>query len=79
MRGNILTSCTPSADRELVFSDDSIGGWVDWQLDATGILLHHLGFPAQVLQLFRDRNDDVRALWHQRQQAFKGRRSENVC
>lgn len=70
--------CTPGADRELVFSDDSIRRWIDWQLDAIGILLHHLGFPAQVLQLLHKRNDDVRALRHQRQRTYKGKGSDRA-
>lgn len=74
---NTLAFCTPGADCELVFSDDSRGRRVDWQLDAIGVLLHNLGFPAQVLQLLHERNDDVRALRHQRQWAFKGKKS--VC
>lgn len=71
MHVNRLALCTPGADCELVFSDDGVGGRVDRQLDAISILLHNLGFPAQVLQLLHKRNDDVRALGHQRQRAFK--------
>lgn len=49
-------------DAQLVFSDNSGGGRVDGQLDSRGVLLHNLGLPAFILQLFHQRYDDVRAL-----------------